>query len=82
MKARLHRGDGLLFRRVVLPRIPDDFFQFQSQHPIQRSPLLCCNHLAFMDHVLIETDSDILFQGKTSFFTRYLRVAWQEGKIK
>jgi hypothetical protein len=82
VKARLHRGDGFLFRHVVLPRVPDDFFQFQTQHPIQRRSLLCCNHLAYADQVFIKTDGDILFQGKTSsFFTRYLRVAQQEGKI-
>jgi len=67
MKARRHRGDGLLFRHVVLPRVPDDFFQFQAQHPIQRRPLLCGNHLACLDQFLVETDGDILLQGKPPY---------------
>src|SRR3989339_908525 len=83
VKARLYRGDGFLFRHVVLPRVPDDFFQFQTQHPIQRRPLLCSNHLACADQVFIKTDGDILFQGKTSsfFYTFFTCVARKEGKI-
>ena len=79
MKARFHRGDGLLFSHVVLPCGPDDFFQFQAQHPIQRRPLLCGNHLAFLDQLFVKTDGDILLQGNSSFFTRVLRITqWKE----
>jgi hypothetical protein len=59
----------------VSPPVPADSFQFQSQHPIQQRPLLCCNRLACMDQVLIKTDGDILLHGKTSLFTRRLRIA-------
>jgi hypothetical protein len=69
MKARLHRGDGFLFRYFVLPCIPDDFFQFLAQHPIQRRPFLRSNNLPCLDQVLIKADCDILFQGQTSYYT-------------
>jgi len=82
IKTRLHRGDCLLFRHIVLPHIPDNSFQFQAQHALQRCLLLCCNHLACTDHFLIKADGDILFQGKSSLITRDLRVTWPRGKIK
>jgi len=69
MKACLYCSDGLLFRHIVLPRIPDDFFQFQAQHPIQRRPLLCGKNLACLDQFLVKADGYVLFQDKTSFCT-------------
>jgi hypothetical protein len=63
MKAGLHRGDGLLFRRIVLPRVPDDSFQFLAQHSIQRRPPLRSNLLAGMDQILFKAYRYILFQG-------------------
>ncbi len=74
IKTRFHRCEGLLFRHVVLPRVPDNFFQFQAQHPIQRCPLLCRNHLACPDQLLVKTDGGILFQGKPPFYTLFTRI--------
>jgi len=45
--------------------------------------LLCCKRLACMDQVLIKTDGDILFQGKTSFqyYSDPLLKYFQKGTI-
>jgi len=63
----MHCGDSLLFRHIVLPRAPDQSFQFLAQHAIQRCPSLCRNHFACLDQILIKADGNILLHGKTSF---------------
>jgi len=76
----MHCGNGLLFRYIVLPRVPDQSFQFLTQHTIQRRPTLCRDHFACLDQVLIKADGNILFHGKTSFVARDLRVTRQKKK--
>jgi len=66
MKARLHRSYGLLFGHIVLSCVPDNSFEFLTQHPIQRRPPLCRNHFAYLDQILVKADGNILFHGKTS----------------